>query len=367
MKILYVTTVSGTINAFLIPHIKALIKSGHEVDIASSITLPITQGLLDLGCRFFEIKFDRSPINKKNIFAYKDLKHLIKNERYKIIHTHTPIASAIVRLVCKKMEDIKVIYTAHGFHFFKGAPVINWLTYYPTEYWLSKYTDVLITINKEDYGRSKKSFKAKKVEYIPGVGLDTSKFKNIQINNKEKREELLVPIDGFLILSVGELNVNKNHETIIRAIAKLKNPNIYYLICGKGPLENHLITLSKELNIEKQIILLGFRRDIPEICKVVDIFAFPSYREGLPVSVMEAMASGLPIICSDIRGNRDLIENNLGGFLNAPVEVDIFAKNILRLINDKHLRKRMGLFNIENIENFNIEMIISKLEKIYEN
>ncbi|MGF7184766.1 glycosyltransferase involved in cell wall biosynthesis [Desulfitispora alkaliphila] len=365
MKILYVSTISGTINAFLVPHIEMLLNSGHQVDIACNISSPMSKTLLDRGCRVFKMEFQRSPFKKDNIKAYSALKKLVIDEKYDLVHTHTPVASAITRLVCKNIKGTKVFYTAHGFHFYKGASLKNWLIYYPLEKWLSKYTDTLITINKEDYKRAKSKFKAKRVEYIPGVGLDIDKFTNVVVDKADKRQELGLSEDGFVILSVGELNKNKNHEVVIRAIAKINNPTIHYVICGKGPLELYLNRLASELGVGKNVHLLGFRPDVREICKIADVFAFPSLREGLPVSLMEAMAAGLPIVCSNIRGNSDLTEDGKGGYLVSSSDVDEFAKSIKELRIDSSLRRHFGGVNLEKIENYSLENVLKDIEEIY--
>lgn len=220
MKILYVTTISNTVNAFLIPHIKMLINEGHKVDVAFNIEQELNPELKKLGCKIHQVPFQRSPLKIDNLRAYQLLKKIIIEEGYEIIHTHTPIASAIVRLVISNLK-VKVFYTVHGFHFYKGAPFLNWLMYYPIEKLLAKYTDVLITINNEDYERAKKEFKASAIEYIPGVGINLGKFSNLSIDSKQKKKELGIAEDSFLVLSVGELNKNKNHQVVIRAIAEL--------------------------------------------------------------------------------------------------------------------------------------------------
>lgn len=174
------------------------------------------------------------------------------------------------------------------FIFFKGAPLKNWLFYYPVEKYLSRYTDILITINQEDYERAKRKFKAKQIEYVPGVGIDINKFQNIAVDGERKRADLGIYKDAYVMVSVGELNANKNHSTVIRALKRVNNPNITYIICGQGPLEEKLKDLIKELELSSQVKLLGYRSDIPEILKVSDLFVFPSRREGLSVSLMEA-------------------------------------------------------------------------------
>ncbi|WP_186667720.1 glycosyltransferase family 4 protein [Sporosarcina sp. BP05] len=365
MKILYVTTVSDTMG-FFTSHIKMLLEEGHTVDMTCNIDKPINQELIDLGCNAYNIEFSRSPSSPSNIKAYKKLRKLIMEKEYDIVHTHTPVASVCVRLACKKLNNVRVIYTAHGFHFFKGAAIKNWLVFYPIERLLSRYTDVLITINKEDYNIAIKKFNTKKVEYIPGVGLNTKKINELIVDKSMKRKEMGIPNDAIILLSVGELNKNKNHETVIKALAKIERSNIYYIICGRGPLEQHLQDLIVKLNVDKNVQLLGFRTDILEICKAVDIFIFPSYREGLPVSIMEAMACELPVICSDIRGNTDLVANGKGGYTVKSGNIDEYVSCITILIDDPQEREYFGKVNKADIVKFSNENVLNELLKIYQ-
>lgn len=364
-KILFVTTISNTINAFLIPHIELLVKQGHKVDIACNIIKEIDPKIIKLGCKIFNIEFQRSPLKKENYTAYRKIKRIVLSEGYDLVHVHTPIASFLTRLACRNITNIKLLYTAHGFHFFKGAPLKNWLLYYPLEWWVARYTDVLITINKEDYTRAKKSFKAGRVEYIPGVGLDTKKFRQVVVDKLAKRREIGVPEDAFVVLSVGELNKNKNHETVIKAVAKLNNPNVYYVICGQGPLENYLKNLTKELGLEKQVKLLGYRKDIAEICKMADVFALPSKREGLGLAALEAMASGLPIVTSNVHGIVDYSIDGVTGYTCSPMDVDGFAEQIGKLAMNSQDCLRMGAHNAESVKKYDLYKIIKYLEYIY--
>ena len=367
-KVLFVATVVKLhIMVFHIPYLEWFKKNGYEVHVAARDDYDNKDECIIPFCdRFHDLPFERSPIRKNNLQVYKDLKNIIDTEQYEIIHCHTPMGGAIGRLAARsaRKKGTKVIYTAHGFHFFKGAPLVNWLAYYPAERWLARYTDVLITINTEDYEIAKK-FKVNRIEYVPGVGIDTDKFKNIEVNRTEKRESLGVSEDDFMIISVGELNKNKNHQVIIRAIAKLRNEKIKYVLCGQGPLETELRELAKELDVENQVKFLGFRKDVPDLMKVADLFAFPSYREGLSLSLMEAMASGLPVVCSEIRGNTDLIEDGKGGYLVEPSDVEGFAKYIKELIEDSRLKSEFGDFNHKKIENYSIENVMKEVENIY--
>lgn len=365
MKILYVTTISNTVNAFLIPHIKMLIDEGHQVDVAFNIEQEVKPEIMELGCKVYELPLQRSPLSRDNFRAYKMLKNIIASGGYDLVHTHTPVASAIVRIACRKLSSVKVFYTAHGFHFFKGAPIRNWLIYYPIEKWLAKYTDTLITINKEDCERAKSQFKAKRVEYIPGVGIDVDKLNKVEIDRYLKRKELGLPTDAFVVLSVGELNKNKNHEVVIRAIAKINNPTIHYVICGKGPLESYLNKLVVELGVGENVHLIGFREDVPEICKISDVFAFPSNREGLGMAALEAMACGLPIITSNVHGIVDYSIDGETGYNCSPTDIDSFSKYIKILYVDADKKEQMALNNTEAVKEFNQRNILNLLEQVY--
>lgn len=366
MKILYVTTISNTVNAFLIPHIKMLIEEGHEVHCAFNIVKEVNEELIKMGCKIHNIEFQRSPLRKENIKAYKKLKKLIQQEKYDLVHTHTPVASACVRLACKNFNNIKVIYTAHGFHFYKGAPIQNWLIYYPIEKWLSKYTDCLITINQEDFQRAKNSFKARRVEYIPSIGLNLDKFKKNTNTRQKIRKELGLTDKDFVVLSVGELNKNKNHATIIKAISKIKEKDIYYIICGEGPLKEYLRRLSIKLGIENQVILLGYRNDIADIYSVADVFAFPSRREGLGMAALEAMSSGLPLVTSNIHGIVDYSVNGETGFTCSPLDSSCFAIRISQLKKSPDLINKFGRNNVKKVDVFNINNVLRNVKKIYE-
>ena len=350
-------TVPSMIGQFNMENIKLLLEMDYEVHVACNFedrsvwteerVSEFKKQLTNMGVKKIQIEYARTPYDiLKLVRSYSELKKLIQREKYTCLHCHTPVAGMIARLAAKGTET-KVIYTAHGFHFYKGAPLQNWLLYYPVEKWLSRYTDLLITINKEDYQRAKKKFHAKETKYIPGVGIDVEKIQTVQVDREKKREELGIGKDDFLLLSVGELNKNKNHEVVIRAIAELRNPKIKYAICGKGPLKEYLEELAEKLGVRNQLFLLGFRTDVIEICKSADVFVFPSKREGLSVALMEAMACGLPCVVSKIRGNVDLIFEKENGFLFDLEKMEQLNKQILKLLYNNELRVFMHITTIQ--------------------
>ena len=370
-KVLFVATVVKThIMEFHIPYLKMFKEMGWKTAVAARNDYEIPSDCVIPYCdTHYDILFERNPLKIRNIKAYKELKKVIDEGEYDIIHCHTPVGAMLTRLAAKqaRKHGTKVFYTAHGFHFYKGAPVINWLLYYPIEKWLSQYTDVLITINKEDYERAK-TFKAGKVCYVPGVGIDLKKFNVGYVDKEQKRKEIGVRSDDFILLSVGELIPRKNHEVVIRAMSVLKQndklEHIEYMICGRGVYEADLKELAKKLNVTDHVHFLGYRSDVSEICNCSDLFVFMSHQEGLPVALMEAMACGLPVICSNIRGNTDLIENGISGLIsnNTPGEL---AESINVMRNDNALRERLASAALQKIKMFDVGRVEEKLIRFY--
>ena len=364
-RILIVCTTDSMIWNFLVPHIKALEEKGFYVECASSITGEFFKNLIEMhGIKMNEIPFVRSPYSIKNLYAYKELCKLIEEKNFGTIFCHEPVGGAMGRIAGHK-NNCKVIYAAHGFHFYKGAPLRNWLLYYPVEKWLARYTDALITINREDYELAKRKMKLRnggKIYYVPGVGVDLGKFGRATIDKAAKRRALGIPEDAVLLLSVGELNDNKNHETVIRAITDM---NVYYIIAGQGDLKQYLENLIDTLNLNDRVKLLGFCSDVKDLYDIANIFVFSSFREGLSLSLMEAMASGLPCVASKIRGNTDLLENTEGGFLCDPHDASEFAEKINLLAANAELREKMGKTNRVTIQKFSTETVIKEMQNIY--
>lgn len=322
--------------------------------------------ITDEGVILHNILFARSPFGKGNKQAYKQLKKLINEEHFDLVHCHTPTVSIMTRLAAKKArkQGTVVMYTCHGFHFHNAAPLKNWILYYPVEKMLSRNCDYLVTINREDFSRARK-FHCKNVRYIPGVGVDLTKIKNIKIDKSEKRKSIGIPSDKILILSVGEMIERKNHEVIIRALGKLKDPNIYYAIAGKGPLKEYLENLAKKMCIEDRVLFLGFRTDIYELYHIADISAFPSKIEGLGLAGIEAMAAGIPIVSSNVHGILDYVVDGETGYAVAPNDVEGFANAIKKLADNSELRVAMKDKCIKAVEPFDLKNALKEMCDIY--
>lgn len=362
----------GNFINFELNDIKLLTQLGYQVSVATNFKgfEYLKEKLKIYNTTNYQIDFNRFPLSMQNIKAYRQLKEIMNKNNFSLVHCHSPIGAAIARLVAKpfrKQGVCKVIYTPHGFHFYKGAPILNWMIYYPIEKILSKYTDTLISITKEDYELAKSKFYSKKIEYISGIGIDLNKFNNKALNEKNLREKLNISKDKTILLSVGEINKNKNQIAVIKALKKLNNPNIMYLIAGKGVLKEKLSKFVSEIGLSNQVKFLGFIKDINNYYKIADAFIFPSLREGLSVALMEAMASGIPILCGNIRGNTDLIDNNKGGFLFNPKKVeDIVEKINMFFKTDKETINNQVNYNLQKIKDFDIKNIEIKMKEIYE-
>lgn len=388
-KALMCATVASMIGQFNMANIQILLELGYEVHVACNFddrsvwteerVDEFRNQLNGLGVKYFHIDFARSPKHIGMVSkSYNEIKELLFREKYTLVHVHTPVAATEVRLAAKDYNDaidrrikegknapekLRVIYTAHGFHFYDGAPLKNWLLFYPVEKELSRWTDVLITINKEDYKRAKEKFYAKKTVYVPGVGVNVEKFAGMSgsIDREAKRQELDINSFDILLISVGELNENKNHSVVINALGellksgKIRDNHIVYMIAGEGDKKQELEDLATEKGVEFR--LLGFRKDVSELLTAADLYILPSIREGLNVSLMEAMASGIPCLAGKIRGNIDLIDAGKGGELFNPKDVTSVADAITTELDHRDCWLRQGKYNQNKIKQFDLSVV----------
>ena len=364
-KVLYVTTVSRTINAFLIPHINMLLDNGYEVHCACSIDKPVDKELQRKGVKIFEVPFSRNPLGIGNIKAFIKLEELQRINNYDIVHVHTPIAAIYGRLLKLSFPNLRTIYTAHGYHFLKGGSKLGWILYYPIEKIMAKFTDVIININKEDYEITKEKLRPKKCYLLNGVGLDLREYKKLSSKEiQEKRKEFGLNDKDFVVLMIAEINKNKNHIQLINAmdILKDKYPNIKVLCIGDGTLKESVEKQINLKNLQNSIFMLGYRFDVNKLINISDIGILLSYREGLPRNIMEFMACGRKVIATDIRGCRDLVCNDNVGTLVKVGDYEETARAIEKyyILNDKSFEVS------EEIKKYDINNVNIELLKIYE-
>jgi len=347
---------------------KLLQDKGYEVHVATKLGNR-KQEFDDIGVIKHDINFSRSPYSPRVLTSLLQMEKLLREVHFSLVHVHTPVAAFVTRLACQRTNTHPVLYTAHGFHFYKGAPLKNWLLYYNMEKLAARWTDGLITINKQDYEVAKK-FRLRKngrVFYVPGVGVnvDTTQRRAAAVDRSMRRRELGIDDKSTVIITVGELNANKNHTQVLRALSKLRKTNFHYLIVGTGEDELKLKKMVKELSLQNKVSFLGFRKDIPELLTVSDVFILTSRREGLPKAILEAMTVGLPIIATNVRGNRDLVLNGKNGLLVSLDDVDQTATAIEQLMGSKDLRNAMGEKSKELVGQYDLQSIIPLMERIY--
>lgn len=356
------TLVRGHIAKFHIPYLKWFKERGWETWVAAKNDYPDGACEIPYCDHFVNIDFARSPFSRQTLIAYRQLRGLFSHEWFDIVHTHTPVGAVLTRFAARdaRRSGTKVIYTAHGFHFYKGAPLINWLLWYPVERIMSRFTDVLITINSEDFRRAKR-FAHCLVEYVPGVGVDYSRLSCV-VHSESVRAALGLAPDDFAVLAIGDLNSNKNHRVLVEATAQLPSKTQLY-IAGDGPLRGRLETLAERLGISERVHLLGFRSDIAALLNACDLFCLPSKREGLPVSLIEAMALGVPCLASNARGCADV----LGGLSDLCIveepRAEMWANAINSFAQGRPILDASSLRN--RAEAFEIETVILLVKKIY--
>lgn len=370
MKVLLTATVQSHICQFHKPLMKLLKENGYEVHVAARDNLAEKNGLaMEYADRVFDVLFQRSPKDKRNIDAYKQLKNIIKSENYDLIVCNTPMGGILTRLAARtaRKKGTKVIYIAHGFHFYKGSAKKNWLLFYPIEKVFSRISDMIITVNQEDYECAKKHFKTN-VQHIHGVGVSTDKFFPTDSEEKaELRTEFGINNNDFVILCTGELNNNKNQSQLIFAASILKNkiPELKILLAGNGPNEEKLINLIKELGLDGCVTLIGYRTDLNKIVSLSDIVVSCSRREGMPLNIIEAMLCAKPIVATFNRGHNELITDGENGYLVSPDSPEDMADSILKIYSDNDIFEKFANNSIKFSKQYTVDVVVKELENIF--
>jgi glycosyltransferase involved in cell wall biosynthesis len=334
------------------------------VDCACFVDKKIHPVLTDKGLKIHDIPFSRNPLDPKNLKAFHRLIQIQKEHQYDLIHVHTPIAALYGRLLKIKFPNLKTVYTAHGFHFYKGAPLTNWLIYYPIERIMAKFTDTIITMNQEDYERAL-TFKISQTHKINGVGVNLEEYKTEKYSREEERRALGIKESDFVILMIAEVNENKNHKQMIDAIELIKDRKDIKVLCaGTGNLFEKIEQEIKMRKLDEQIKMLGYRTDINHLITACDIGMLLSYREGLPRSIMEFMAYGKPVIGTNIRGIKDLIGQDNAGILVKVGDSIATANAIERLADEEILYKELSRNALQSVQKYDLNLVLNQLANI---
>lgn len=367
-KILFVANIYEHIYSFHLPYMKWLKEHGYEVHVVAN---ELGDYKIPYADRVIEMEIERSPFKLGNIKALKQLKNLIEKERYSIISCHTPMGGVLARLAARKARKqygLKVIYTAHGFHFYKGAPIKNWLLFYPIEKYLSRFTDAIVTINKEDYELVKThGFKNKETYLIHGIGIDYSRLSVDNLGVNDLRLKYGYKSDDFIMLYLAEFIPRKNHSFLINAMPKLleRIPNIKLIFAGRGDDKEKMMLLAKRLGVESYVDFIGFRDDVGNLIYISDIGVSSSSQEGLGMCLAESLYMGKPVVASDIRGHRDLVKSGNNGFLFSLDNEEQFIEQVVYMYNHPDERRAMGEYAAANIGDYVIDNTLKEMVRIY--
>lgn len=365
-EVIFIASVCKHILTFHLPYIELLKDKGYKVSVATNFNGEDKSILENQGIQCFDVNFDRNPLSKYNLDALHTLKLINKKNDYEIIHVHTPIAAFLARLVFRKRKE-RLIYTAHGFHFFKGAPLINWLIYYPLERIASKWTGKLITINNEDYNQAlTMGFLKENVYKVHGVGVNI--IEDVERSeDKELKKSLSINEESIVISCIAEINKNKNQKFLLDNWEELKKqcPQVVLLLIGEGNLLEETRKNILEIGLD-DVHILGYRKDIHNILEITDIVTLLSQREGLPKSIMEAMVAKKPCIVTNTRGLRDLVKDRANGFIIEDGDNTSLIKAFKTLIENRALRIEMGQDGYEKVKKYSLENVLPEYECIYD-
>lgn len=370
-KILLTATVQSHICQFHKPLVQMLRENGDfEIHVAARDNLGEKNGLkLDFVDKVYDVPFERSPFDPKNIKAYRELKRIINRNDYDYIHCNTPVGGVVTRLAARKArkKGSKVFYTAHGFHFYQGASKKNWLTYYPVERMLARLTDTLITINDEDYALAREKFSCS-VAHMHGVGVDPTRYHAVSSEEgAEVRRALGVSESDRILLCVGELLPNKNQEMAIRCMQRLASdfPDVKLFLAGNGPRKEELRQLVEELGIADRVVFLGYCTNLEQYQRIASISVSCSYREGLPLNIIEAMMTKKPVVATHNRGHNELVTDGETGYLVDAGDVEGLHERIAELLAHPDRMNEMGERGFEIAQEYGFENVKAELKRIY--
>ncbi|RUT03103.1 glycosyl transferase family 1 [Dulcicalothrix desertica PCC 7102] len=371
-KLLMVTTVPITLNGFLLPFARYFRNQGWQVDAMSLQTSAMSECVENFD-NVWDVDFSRNPLDPQNlIVAPRQIQQVLEKQEYDIVHVHTAVAAFVTRLAfsrLKKQPKPKLIYTVHGFHFFRGNKFTKNAIFLTFEKIAAPWTDYMVVINGEDEEAAKRHrlISPERLYYMPGIGVDLNYYNPDQVSQADiqaVRKEIGLESEDVMILASAEFNPGKRHRDMLRAFAKLGRPNVHLAFAGTGPLFEEMQGLAADLGIKKQVHFLGHRRDMPTLMRASIATLMASEREGLPRSVMESLCLETPVIGADTRGIRDLLADGCG--LIVPVgDIEGFAAAMTWVVNNPEAARQTAKRGKERMNNYDVRHIIKLHENLY--
>ena len=372
-KLLIVTTIAGALEDFILPFIHHYRGLGWQVD---GISVDITSNSACVAAldSVWDVPWSRNPLDPRNLLdAVPRIQEIVIQGNYDLVHVHTPVAAFVTRYAISRLKiehKPQVIYTAHGFHFHKqGNPLINQI-FLNLERLGGRWTDYLITINREDEAAAKKHrlLPDERIFYTPGIGLELDKYDRDGVSEAEItaiHQELGLKDNDVLLLTVAEFTPNKRHCDQLLALKQLDRPEVHLAFAGDGDARAEAEKLTQELNLEQQVHFLGFRYDIPALICASRSLLLTSQREGLPRSIMEAFCAAKPVIGTKVRGIQDLLGDNCGLLVEVG-DIRGLSQAMAQMIDEPERAVQMGANGRQKIETYDVKYIIEEYTKIYD-
>lgn len=369
---LFVTTVPVTLEVFLVPFARHFRGLGWRIDGLANGAAGNAALEADFD-RLHDAGWTRNPLSPSNLIGTAArVRQLVTNNNYDIVHVHTPIAAFVTRFALRGLAQSTrpiVIYTAHGFHFYSGQNRLSHAVYRTMERVAARWTDYLVTINAEDHAAalSLGTIDRSRVRLINGIGVDIARFADAAQDPGAAvrvREELGVSEDAFLLLMIAEFGAVKRHAHLIDALARVTNPDVVVVFAGDGPLESEVRASVSAHGLRESVRFAGYRRDIPQLLSASDALVLVSEREGLPRSVLEAMASGIPVIGTRTRGITDAVGDT--GWVVPKYDPAALAAAIDESASNPAEAHRRGLLaRARAQQRFSLDSIIADYEELY--
>jgi len=372
-KALFVTTVPITLEAFLVPFAEHFRAQGWDVDALANGASQ-NPHIADAFDARHDVAWSRNPLDPRNLLGTSaEVRRIVAEGGYDIVHVHTPIAAFVTRWAFRRLKGAAkpvVIYTAHGFHFYRGQRRVPHALFRTMERIAARWTDYLVTINREDFvaARRFRGIPAERVRHIPGIGVDVMRFGEGAVTPTEVdsvRRDLDVAPDAFMLTMIAELAPVKRHAHLLDALSRTRDLRTVLVLVGDGILEPELREEVRKLGLADRVRFAGYRRDIPAVLAASNALVLVSEREGLPRSVLEAMAAGRPVIGTATRGITDAVDADSGWIVDKCDTTELAATIDYAASHPEEVAGRGRAARLRAGTEFALPRIITAYEELY--
>jgi glycosyltransferase involved in cell wall biosynthesis len=367
---LFVTTVDITLEAFLLPFARHLREQRWRVD-ALAVGATGNPTLADSFDQRSDVSWSRNPLAPGNLLgAAGRVREVVEAGCYDLVWVHTPVAGWVTRYALRARGGIPVVYTAHGFHFYRGQGPLAHSLFRTMERVAAPWTADLVTVNDEDFAAAGLlGLPAERVHLVRGIGVDTGVFSPDAATDSTRariRQDLRIPADAVVVTMIAEFNANKRHALALRALSRVRDPRVTLVLVGSGPLEASVLDAIRASGLDDRVVLTGYRRDIPDLLAASDLLLLCSEREGLNRSALEAMSSGVPVIGTPTRGIADAIGPDEAGWVATSSDPTALAAAIDAAAGSEAERARRAVAARERaVREFSLDRVMAAYDSIF--